>query len=379
MQKELITTTDPQNYDLYLKEKTDHVINLLQDNGLSLPKAQIFPSTPSHYRMRAEFAIFHTENGFEYCMYERENGRKKRVFISYFDGVSTAINEAMDKLKTLICNDKVIKKHLFQVDFLANLKGDVIITLNYHKKLDDVFESKLQKLRKDLQSEGHTVDLVARAYKQKLLCNSDCLMETLHIKDKDLYLYQIEGTFTQPNAGTCAKMIEFALDCSQERQDDLLELYCGSGTFTTALAPLYRKVLATEVARVPTQNALRNLEKNNIDNVKLVRLSAVEVSQALNKEREFRRLKQQEINIDEYDFKTLLIDPPRAGLQEEAALKFTAQFDRIIYISCGPESFAQDLAFLCKTHKIEKLAFFDQFPYTKHLESGALLVRKSYD
>ena len=156
----------------------------------------------------------------------------------------------------------------------------------------------------------------------------------------------------------------------------LLQLYCGSGTFTATLAPCYRKVLATEVARVPTQNALRNLEKNNSDNVKLVRLSAVEVTQALNRERTFNRLQQKDVDLNEYDFKTLLIDPPRAGLQDEAALKFTARFDRVIYISCGPESFASDLQFLTKTHRIEKLAFFDQFPYTRHLESGALLVRR---
>ncbi|MGN0894549.1 MAG: hypothetical protein ACI4ND_06080 [Succinivibrio sp.] len=45
-------------------------------------------------------------------------------------------------------------------------------------------------------------------------------------------------------------------------------------------------------------------------------------------------------------------------------------------MSCGPASLASDLAYLTKTHNIEKLAFFDQFPYTDHLESGVLLTKK---
>lgn len=378
MLKELLTATDPANYQNYLNEKTDRVLNLLKDKGIALPHPVIFPSKPSNYRMRAEFAVFHTEDsGFEYCMYEKENGKKKRVFISYFDGVSLAINKAMSLLKEYALTDPLIKNRLFEADFLCNLQGDVIITLNYHKKLDDNFAAALEKLRSFLHSSSLNAEIVARARKQKITCTDDTLLECLDVAGKKIFLYQIEGTFTQPNAGTCEKMLQFALECSQGMQEsDLLELYCGSGTFTATLAPCYRQVLATEVARVPTQNALRNLKKNGVNNVKLVRLSAVEVSQALNRERVFNRLTQNNVNLDDYAFTTLLIDPPRAGLQDEAALRFTARFDRIIYISCGPESFASDLQFLTKTHCVEKLAFFDQFPYTRHLESGALLVRR---
>ena len=52
-----------------------------------------------------------------------------------------------------------------------------------------------------------------------------------------------------------------------------------------------------------------------------------------------------------------------------------ARFNKVIYISCGPESLVKDLTYLTKTHKITKIAFFDQFPYTNHLETGVLLER----
>ena len=50
--------------------------------------------------------------------------------------------------------------------------------------------------------------------------------------------------------------------------------------------------------------------------------------------------------------------------------------ENIIYVSCGFESFKRDLQDLQKTHEITNLAMFDQFPYTDHIESGAILKRK---
>ena len=172
-------------------------------------------------------------------------------------------------------------------------------------------------------------------------------------------------------------MVQFARDCCKDCGDtDLIELYCGSGTFTVCLADLFRKVFSTEVSRVPTLTALKNIEKNHITNTKIARLSAVEVAQALQGVREFNRLKQIDVDIHDYNLNTLLIDPPRSGLEHKEALDFTASFKRVIYISCGPQSLASDLEYLSRTHKIQKLAFFDQFPYTDHLETGVLLVKK---
>ena len=119
-----------------------------------------------------------------------------------------------------------------------------------------------------------------------------------------------------------------------------------------------------------------NMQANGITNTKLVRLSAQEVGEALNGVREFNRLKQQEVELKDYNFSTLLIDPPRSGLRAEESLRFTAQYDHVIYISCSPESLAYDLRYLSQTHEIKRLAFFDQFPYTHHLESGVFLVKR---
>lgn len=373
----LLHTIDEKNYEQYLSQKISEVKTLFKEANLNIPSPEIYKSPAKHYRMRVEFAIFQEDNGIQYIMYEK--GTKKIIFIDTFPGATQAINEAMPIVREVIPCFKILKEKLFEIDFLSNLLGELIISLHYHKKIDtEEFKNALQDFRKLLQSKNIKCNIVAHAKKQIIINETNILLETFKDQDINVKLLEQEGCFSQPNAFACTKMLSFATKCvaNNKPNEDLLELYCGSGTFTITLAPYFRKVLATELCRDPVKNALKSMTLNNITNTKIVRLSAEEVTSALNKEREFRRLKEANINLEDYNFSTLLIDPPRAGLQSEAALKFTAKFNKVIYISCGPKSLVSDLQFLTKTHKIKKLAFFDQFPYTEHLESGVLLIKK---
>ena len=131
--------------------------------------------------------------------------------------------------------------------------------------------------------------------------------------------------------------------------------------------------MATEISKVSVNSALTNFSANNIDNVCVVRMSSEEFTQALNNERPFRRLA--EIDLDSYKFSTIFVDPPRAGLDAETE-KLVSRFDQILYISCNPETLADNLTTLCQTHNLTKLALFDQFPYTDHVETGVILTKK---
>jgi len=184
---------------------------------------------------------------------------------------------------------------------------------------------------------------------------------------------QPEGAFTQPNGEVCQKMLNWAFEALGERDDDLLELYCGNGNFTLPLATRVRRVLATEISKTSVNAALANIADNGIDNIELVRLSAEELTQALNEVRPFRRLAH--IDLKSYDFGSIFVDPPRAGMDPDTC-ELARRFERILYISCNPETLAQNIAQLADTHRIERCALFDQFPYTHHMESGVLLVRK---
>ncbi|WP_406030396.1 tRNA (uridine(54)-C5)-methyltransferase TrmA [Succinivibrio sp.] len=380
MLQTLIGKTDPQNYDQYLKEKISNVVTLFKKNNLAIDNYSVFESPKEYYRMRTEFCIFFNEDrsDFNFCMFEPNTKPKKRIELHTFPVGSKAINKAMLLLKKYLLSYDELKHKLFQIDFLSNQSGEIIIALNYHKAINEIeFKKNISDIKSQFLNEGLKAQFIGRAKKQLILADTDTILETIHTKDRDFYLYQVEGNFSQPNIYACQNMVQFARDCCTDCKDvDLIELYCGSGTFTVCLADLFRKVMSTEVSRVPTNTALKNIEKNNIKNTKIARLSAVEVAQALNNVREFNRLKEADIDIHEYNFNTLLIDPPRSGLCDKEALDFTARFDRVIYISCNPETLVSDLTYLTKTHEIKRIAFFDQFPYTNHLESGILLEKK---
>ena len=89
--------------------------------------------------------------------------------------------------------------------------------------------------------------------------------------------------------------------------------------------------------------------------------------------REFERLKG--IDFTSKNFTTVLVDPPRAGLDPET-LAMISQFEHIIYISCNPNTLVDNLSVLSKTHEVTRAALFDQFPFTTHMESGVFLQRK---
>ncbi len=374
----LIGKTDPDNYQRYLDEKISAALQTLRSHAPGIPDPQIVPSPPEFYRMRCEFAVFKQDDGeFKYAMYIPGTKPRERVLLTEFRAAHPAINQGMAALRSALKHNAFMRNGLFEIDFLAAQDGQLVCALNYHRTFSEAFKAELTRLRSEIRAGGLNAELIARAKKQKIVCERDSVVEHYALDGRTVDLIQVEGTFSQPNAAVCTQMINFARTCAQSApQRDLLELYCGSGTFTVSLADLYRQVLATEVARVPTQTALNNIALNKLDNVRLCRLSAAEAASAIARERPFKRLLLNDIHIEDYDFTTLLVDPPRAGIQDAAALAFAAQFPQIIYISCNPETLALDLKVLSRTHDIVKLSFFDQFPYTPHLESGVLLRRR---
>jgi len=222
------------------------------------------------------------------------------------------------------------------------------------------------------------INIIGRARKQKHVLGMGHIMETLQIRGRKYHYQQVENAFTQPNASVNEQMITWACD-SIERfgvgtKPDLLELYCGNGNFTLPLAAQFGKVMATEIAKSSVNSAHFNLTENGIDNVTIVRLSSEEMSQALAGVRPFRRLAQ--VDLSSFDFGTILVDPPRAGLDAET-LALVQQFDQVIYISCNPETLLDNLQELKQTHDLKRLALFDQFPYTHHAECGVVLHKRN--
>jgi len=358
----------PDNYAALLEEKTQRVCGQLA--AFNPPPPEIVASSPTAFRMRAEFRVWHAGDDLNYVMYRRGEP-KTPINIEHFPIACERIQSLMPQLIALLRVNQTLRRKLFQVEFLSTLAGDTLLTLIYHRKLDDDWHSEATHL-----SEQMGVQLVGRSRKQKLVLQRDYVEEVLPIQGRRYHYRQYEQAFSQPNARVNIRMIEWACERAASLQGDLLELYCGNGNFTLPLSNFFEHVIATELAKSSIKAARANLESNDISNVQMIRLSAEEVTQAIRGERSFRRLAELPRPLADYDLRTVFVDPPRAGLDAHTE-QMVARFESIIYISCNPETLAKNLGALSASHSIEHFALFDQFPYTNHMECGVFLRKKS--
>ncbi|QQD19863.1 tRNA (uridine(54)-C5)-methyltransferase TrmA [Spongiibacter nanhainus] len=356
---------DTSQYPNLLSAKVTKTRELMADLGL--PEPEVEPSPVSHFRMRAEFRIWHEGDDLYYAMFDPQ-APKVPIRVDDFPIASKAICELMPTLLDALKASTALRQRLFQVEFLSTLAGDMLVTLLYHRKLDDTWRVAAESLAENLG-----VQIIGRARKQKIVLDRDFVTETLSIEGRDYHYRQYEGGFTQPNAVINTAMIQWARRCVGEQKDaDLLELYCGNGNFTAPLADRFRRVLATEISKTSVKAARENFTANNIGNVDIARMASEELTQALNGERAFRRL--EGLDLQQFKLQCALVDPPRAGL-DSATLELISRIPRIVYISCNPKTLSRDLQLLTKSHRVERFALFDQFPYTDHMECGVYLTQ----
>lgn len=354
-----------EQYDKQLSEKLSRLSNTLKEH-LSA-EIDVYRSSATDYRMRAEFRVWHDGDDLNYVMFPKGEPKSPVVITNYLPG-STLMQALMPKVIAAVRNNTELRQRLFQIDFLTTTSDQCLLSLLYHRKLGDEWLKEAHLLEQQLD-----LAVIGRSRKQKIVCSTDHVLETIEVGERTLHYKQYENSFTQPNAGINQKMLTWATQQTQGCKGDLLELYCGNGNFSIALAANFNRVLATEVDKFGIKAAQYNIEKNNTNNIKVVRMSAAEVASALSGERAYRRLAH--IELEDFEFDTVLVDPPRAGLDEQA-LKFVKGFNRILYVSCNPVTLEQNLRYLSTSHQVVSAALFDQFPFSEHIETGVVMQRR---
>jgi tRNA (uracil-5-)-methyltransferase len=358
-----------EQYDAQLAEKVSRLQTMM--TPFAAPEAEVFRSPVSHYRMRAEFRLWHDGDDLYHIIFDQAT--RERIRVDRFPAASELINALMPKMIAGIRDNRALRHKLFQIDYLSTMSNEIVISLLYHRKLEADWVEAASALRDALRAEGYAVQLIGRATKTKICLDQDFIDERLPVAGREMIYRQVENSFTQPNAAMNIQMLEWALDVTTGSRGDLLELYCGNGNFSLALARNFRRVLATEIAKPSVAAAQFNIDANQIDNVQIIRMAAEEFTQAMNGVRSFNRL--QGIDLKSYECETIFVDPPRSGLDEET-VKMVQAYPRILYISCNPDTLCDNLRTLAQTHQVSRLALFDQFPYTHHMECGVWLTRK---
>ena len=162
--------------------------------------------------------------------------------------------------------------------------------------------------------------------------------------------YQINHTQTEVLYN---KAIEFA---ELKDSDIVIDAYCGIGTIGIIAAKNAGTVYGVETVADAVKNARENCALNGVQNYKVEKGDAGKFMSRLAE-------KGEKVNV-------VFTDPPRAGCSREflsALVKLSP--DRVVYVSCNPETLARDLEFLKKNkYIVEKIQPVDMFPHTKHCE-----------
>lgn len=324
---------------------------------------EFFASESIYYRSRAEFGIYHNKNQISYSM---RGKNQKFVMIDECLKVDFRIASLMPPLLKYIETNRNLRDKIFGIEFIST-KDELLVVLLYHKDVSNL------KSEFDGLAQEFGIFVIARSRGKKLISGSENLKERLNILQREYKFILGDGAFIQPNRAVNEKMIGWAKDCVKDSRD-MLEMYCGHGNFTIPMADKFNKILATEISKKSIDNALKNCELNGVDNIKFIRLSADELMQAFAGVREFNRLRG--VNLSEFNFSHILVDPPRAGL-ETSVINFIKNYKNIIYISCNPSTLKDNLKELIRSHEIKKFAIFDQFANTAHIECGVLLRSKN--
>jgi len=350
-------------YEFQLNQKLE--LNKERFSSFYSDEISVFKSPESHYRSRSEFKVWHVEDTLHYAMNHID--KKGIVLVDECPQVNIDIANLMPKLLKLIEDEKIGFK-LFGADFLSSSSGEIVVSLLYHRKLDEQWQEVATKISKQLG-----IYIIGRSRKQKVIIGQDFITESLNVNNITYKFNHIENSFTQPNPRVNEQMMLWAIKNFSNLDGDLLELYCGAGNFTIPFANLFNKVLATEISKSSINAAKDNMRLNGVENIEFVRMSVEDFVEALDGIREFTRMK--DIDIKTYNIKSVFVDPPRSGM-DEASCEFVSRYENILYISCNPETLLRDLELLSRTHTVADMALFDQFPYTDHVEMGVKLVKK---
>ena len=171
-------------------------------------------------------------------------------------------------------------------------------------------------------------------------------------------------SFYQINHHQAQRLYEAAIEQAQiTKNDTVLDLYCGVGTITLAMAKAAGKVIGVEVVPQAVEDARDNARRNGIENAEFFCGDAGEAALAL---------EQQGIQAD-----VVVVDPPRKGLNADA-IEALARFNprRIVYVSCDPATLARDVALLKERgFRLQNALAADLFPRCSHVESVCTLVR----
>jgi 23S rRNA (uracil1939-C5)-methyltransferase len=176
------------------------------------------------------------------------------------------------------------------------------------------------------------------------------------------------AAFLQTNSRQAEALYAAALEAAAlTGRETVLDLYCGTGTLTLALARGALEAVGVESEPAAVAAARANAARNQIGHARF------ETGEARRVLREWARGEREHPVRPE----VVVVDPPRAGLHPRVVARVAELGpERVVYVSCNPATLARDLKdFALHGYRLETVTPFDMFPHTPHIECVARLVR----
>lgn len=170
-------------------------------------------------------------------------------------------------------------------------------------------------------------------------------------------------SFFQVNPEQVETLYQLALDACGNHPGTVWDLYAGVGTLAALVAQNADAVTALEINPDAIGDARANFARNHLDNVTIYEGAAEDL---------VPKWVQAGKRAD-----VVMVDPPRSGMQIEVVRALlSARPSKIVYVSCNPDTLARDVALLEDVYQLTRVTPVDMFPWTDHVESCAVLIRR---
>ncbi len=175
-------------------------------------------------------------------------------------------------------------------------------------------------------------------------------------------------SFYQINPVQTEKLYNLAIEAAGlTGKETVVDAYCGIGTIGIVAAAAAKEVIGVELNRDAVRDAVTNAKVNGEKNIRFYNNDAGKF---------MVQMASQNAHAD-----VVFMDPPRSGSTEEFMDAVAIlNPDRVVYVSCNPETLARDLAYFKKKgYKAERGWAVDQFGMTVHVETVVLLSKGEVD
>lgn len=248
----------------------------------------------------------------------------------------------------------------FPIGFLKSGCRHALVDVPHCPIASDAINRALPKLREDTHKRTHKRGgtLLMRDIDGSVETREDA---TVSVQLLGKRLHFIAGEFFQNNPFLLETFATYVIEQAQNNPH-LVDAYCGCGFFGILGSAYFERVIGVEINEAAINLAQKNACVNNIDNIQFKCGSAESLFDDL-------KVPNQETSV--------ILDPPRRGCDAtflNLLMKFGPQ--KIVYVSCAPDTQARDLVALTTTYTIESVQPFDMFPQTRHIENVVTLRRR---